>query len=60
MHWTKIVDPGDDDARVPFVRTPENLIMLVTGGWGSGGAFCSLCPGWGAPGGYAVSKRIEM
>jgi hypothetical protein len=60
MHWTKVVDPNDDDARVPFVRTPENLIMLVTGGWGSGGAFCSLCPGWGAPGGYAVSKRIEL
>jgi hypothetical protein len=60
MHWTKVVDPHDDNAAVPFVRTFENLLMLVSGGWGSGGAFCSLCPGWGAPGGYAVSKQIEM
>lgn len=59
MHWNKIVDPNDDDARVPFVRTPENLIMLVTGAWGSGSGFCALCPGWGAPGGYTVSKRVQ-
>jgi hypothetical protein len=60
MHWTHVVDPNDDDARVPFVRSPESLIMLTSGGWGSGGAFCSLCPGWGAPGGYAVSRRIDI
>lgn len=60
MHWTKVVDPNDDDAPVPFIRKPENLVMLVSGGWGSGGAFCSLCPGWGAPGGYAVSRQIGI
>jgi hypothetical protein len=59
MHWTKIADRNDDEARVPFIREPSNLVMLVTGGWGSGGAFCSLCPGWGAPGGYTVSKRVQ-
>ncbi len=60
MHWSKIVDPHDDEARVPLVREAENLVMMVTGAWGSGGAFCSLCPGWGGPGGYTVKKRIDF
>lgn len=60
MHWSKVVDPDDDEARAPFVRSPENLVMLTTGGWGSGGGFCSLCPGWGPPGGYTVSTRVQF
>ena len=60
MHWSKVADPGNGDARVPIVREAENLVMLVTGGWGSGGAFCSLCPGWGGPGGYTVHQRIQF
>lgn len=60
MHWTKVADRNNDDALVPFIRELDNLVMLVSGGWGSGGAFCSLCPGWGAPGGYTVTKRIQF
>ncbi len=60
MHWTRIADRNDDEARVPFIRNLDNLVLLVTGGWGSGGAFCSLCPGWGAPGGYTVAKRVQF
>lgn len=60
MHWSKVVDPNDDEARVPMIRSPENLVILVTGGWGSGGAFCSLCPGWGGPGGYTVKRRVRF
>lgn len=60
MHWTRIADRNDDEARVPFIRSLDNLVLLVTGGWGSGGAFCSLCPGWGAPGGYTVAKRVQF
>jgi hypothetical protein len=60
MHWTKIADENDDDARVPFLRSPDNLVVLVSGGWGSGAAFCSLCPGWGAPGGLTVRKPIRF
>ena len=60
MHWSRIADANDDAARVPLIRTPENLVMLVTGGWGSGGGFCSLCRGWGAPGGLTVHKRIQF
>lgn len=60
MHWSKVVDPDDDHALVPFVRQHENLVLLVTGGWGSGAGFCALCPGWGALGGYTVGKRVEF
>lgn len=60
MHWSQIVDPNDDNAPVPFVRSLENLVILVTGGWGSGSAFCSLCPGWGMMGGATVSKRVQF
>ncbi len=60
LHWTKVVDRNNDDALVPFIRNLDNLVMMVTGGWGSGGAFCSLCPGWGAPGGFTVAKRIRF
>lgn len=60
MHWNKIADPNDDDARVPFVRDVANLIVLVAGGWGSGGAFCSLCAGWGARRSHPVHKRVEF
>jgi hypothetical protein len=60
MHWSKVADPDDDDARVPFIRSAENLVLMVTGGWGSGGAFCSLAGGWGGPGGYTVHKKIQF
>ncbi len=60
MHWSKIADPNDDEARVPLIRNSENLVLMVTGGWGSGGAFCSLCSGWGAPGGFTVHKQIHF
>jgi len=60
MHWSKLVDPDDDNALVPFVRNPENLVLLVAGGWGSGAGFCALCSGWGALGGFTVSKRVEF
>ena len=53
-------DPTDDDARVPFLRSPDNLVMPVTGGWGSGAGFSALCPGWGGLGGYASSRRVEF
>ncbi len=60
MHWSKIADASNDDARFPFVRGVDNLIMLVTGGWGSGGAFCSVCPGWGAFRSRTVHRRVAF
>jgi hypothetical protein len=34
-HWTKMVDPDDDEALVPSMPGPEGLQILVSGGWGS-------------------------
>jgi hypothetical protein len=58
LHWNKLADPNDDEARVPFIRGIERLIMLVAGGWGSGSAFSSLCPGWGARRAHPRSRRV--
>ena len=60
FHWNKVVDPNDEDARVPFVRGPETLAIINTGGWGSGGGFASLFPGWGNLGGRTQSKRVRF
>jgi len=60
LHWNKLADPNDDDARVPFIRDVERLIMLVAGGWGSGSAFSSLCPGWGARRAHPLSRRVTF
>jgi hypothetical protein len=60
MHWSRVVDASDGDAPVPFVRSPDNLVLLVTGGWGSGAGFCALCSGWGALGGHTVSRRVDF
>lgn len=34
-HWTKLVDPEDDEAMVPAMTGPKGLQILVSGGWGS-------------------------
>ncbi len=60
MHWSRIADPADDDARAPFIRSPDDVVLFVTGGLGSGGAQNSLCPGWGPMGGYTVSRRVQL
>jgi hypothetical protein len=60
MHWSHLVDANDPHARVPFVRSADNLIVLTTGGWGSGAGFCCVCAGWGALGGLSVSKRVQF
>lgn len=60
MHWSKVVDASDDEARVPWVRAAENLVIVVTGGWGSGAGFCALCAGWGSLGGHTQSRRVAF
>jgi hypothetical protein len=60
MHWSKVADSADDDAPVPYIRSPENLVIVVTGAWGSAGAHCALCPGWGAGGGNTVRGRVNF
>ncbi len=60
MHWSKFADPNDDEARVPFIRGVEGLIILVAGGWGAGSAFSSLCPGWGARRAHTVNRPVRF
>jgi hypothetical protein len=60
MHWRNLVDASDDDARVPFIRDVENLVLTVLGGWGAGSAFSSLCPGWGARRSVPASVRVRF
>ncbi len=60
MHWSKITDANNDDAQHPFVRSVDNLIIAVAGGWGSGGAFCSVMPGWGAFRSRTVQRKVAF
>lgn len=60
MHWNKVIDANDEDARVPFVRSADNLILLVAGGWGASGAMCALCPGWGADRGATARGKFAF
>ena len=60
FHWNKLVDPNDNDALVPFIRKPENIVILTTGGWGSLGGFAGLFPGWGSLGGLTQSKAVRF
>ena len=32
MHWSHVGDETDPNARVPWVRGPENLVIAVSGG----------------------------
>jgi hypothetical protein len=60
MHWGKLVDASDPDAQVPFLRSEDNVVLITTGGWGSGAGFSAVCAGWGGLGGLSVSKRVSF
>ena len=42
-------------ATVPVTTTPDDLLVVVAGGRTY---FAAICPGWGALGGYAVTKPV--
>ncbi len=58
VYWPKWVDRNDENARVPVVRQPQDLIVFVAGG--SVGRFSAVIPGWGALGSRAVTKRVAF
>jgi hypothetical protein len=60
FHFSRFTDPRDDAALVPLVRSPENLLIVVAGGWGSGSGICAFMPGWGQHGGFAETERIDF
>ena len=58
VYWPKWVDRDDENARIPVVRQPQDLIVFVGGG--SVGRFSAVLPGWGALGSRAVTKRVAF
>ena len=60
MHWKYTTDPANDDAPVPYIRSEQELQIVVAGGWGSGGGFSSLCEGWGANRGRPTHGKVEF
>jgi hypothetical protein len=60
FHFSRFTDPRDAEASVPLIRRPENLLIVVAGGWGSGSGICGFIPGWGRHGGFAETERIDF
>jgi len=54
--FPKWVNYGNDEQRIPIAVQPEDLHIVVAGG---AGKFCVACPGWGALGGFAITKEIK-
>lgn len=49
------VDPADEDRFVPTIKHPDDLLLIVAGGWGP---FTAVCHGWGG-GSIAVHGRYD-
>ena len=60
FHWANFIDQNDYDAMIPALRTPEDLLVMVAGGWGSGSGFNGVCHGWMQAGGLAQTRSIEL
>ena len=56
--WPKWLDTSNEDALMPVFPSPDDILITVSGGWGSVVSFCAVCPGWGYMGGFAQSKPI--
>jgi hypothetical protein len=54
--WPRWFDTAEPDTMIPYVRRPENFIILCCGDPYS--AWCAVLDGWGFMGGYAHSKLI--
>ena len=50
------VDPDDDACRVPVIKDPRDLHLIVAGGWGP---LTAVCHGWGG-GSRAVHGKYEI
>jgi hypothetical protein len=53
--WPRWIDADDPEARIPVVRRPEDIYLLVAGG--GGGFHSAILPGWGS---RAASERIRF
>ncbi len=57
-HWANIVDASDDNAMLPALRKPENQLIVVAGGWGSGSGFSAVTHVWMEAGGHLQTRAI--
>jgi len=51
------VDPDDDDFFMPSIKDPQDLQLIVSGGWGS---YSAVCHGWGGGGSRAVHASYQV
>ena len=59
FHWAQIVDPNKSTDLIPVLRKPEDLLIIVAGGWGSGSGFNAVCHGWMQAGGQLQVRAIN-
>jgi hypothetical protein len=59
-HWSHHLADSSDEALVPLIRDPAQLLITVAGGMGSGTGFCSFLPGWHQGGGLACTQKIAF
>jgi hypothetical protein len=57
--WPAWLDQEDPATRVPVVRRPENIHVLVAGAGGTT-AFSAVLGGWGYMGGFAETKPVRL
>jgi hypothetical protein len=55
--WADLVDPNDDDALVPVIRSPQSLAILVSGGWPPPGSQCLFI---NSAHGVMVTRKIDL
>ncbi|MGH7377278.1 MAG: hypothetical protein ACREKK_07665, partial [Candidatus Methylomirabilales bacterium] len=55
-YWPKWIDRTDENALIPVVSRPEDILVIVAGG--SVGRFSLVIPGWGRLGSRAVTKVV--
>lgn len=57
-YWPKrVMESPLEDEPVTLVERPEDLHIVVAGGYRY---FSTCCPGWGKPGGFAVTREIVL
>jgi hypothetical protein len=55
--WPAHIRESVEDVMVPIVAKPEDIHIVVSGGERY---FAQCCPGWGGPGGFAVTREIVL
>jgi len=60
IFWDQAVPSPTPDTFVPMFPDPNQLLITVAGGWGSGSAWCAFCPGWGGSLTWSQTRPIRF